>query len=388
MPTIHTQLYNILEVSPNASIDEIKKAFRRLAVKYHPDKHTDETDKTEAGIKFKDISRAYDVLSDPERRMKYDATGDEDGDESRPNDGNFPFPFPFFAAQREPKATPVKVKLNVTLEEIYRGKDCTVNFECMRICRKCSGKGGTNSNKCNKCRDGYVTTMNSVGRGMYQQIRSPCSGCKGKAFVCESVCETCDGEKIIPTMITETITVNPGTEDGETIVLENKGHELPSRTKAVCGDVVVIVEVQKHPSFSRKGRNLYHHVDLPLAKALCGGKVVVEHLDGHQIVLELDEVIRPDQSYYVNGEGMPKQDCRDDRGDLIVNFNVVYPETLDQSAKEALKMYLNWTNDDLPVLMENHYITKLRPYTEDKTQEQDSNDDSTNATPNVQCAQQ
>ena len=203
-----TKFYDILGVSPTASEAELKKAYRKMALKYHPDKNPD------AGDKFKEISQAYEVLSDAKKRSIYDEGGEQAIKEGQGRGGGgFSSPMDIFnmffgggggpgmgGSHRSSKSKPIVHKLGVTLEELYNGKTRKLAVSRDLKCEGCDGKGGSNVLKCDVCRGtGVRVMMKQLGPGMIQQIQSPCSDCgaQGEKIDPAKRCKTCSGKKTV-----------------------------------------------------------------------------------------------------------------------------------------------------------------------------------------------
>lgn len=341
-------LYAILGVSKRASISDIKKAYHRLAKEYHPDKNEDE------GHKFKEISFAYEVLSNPEKREIYDRHGvqglREGGGSGFPHDifgdvfgglfGGSPFggsPFGGLfggggrrhGGPRRRKVQDTVQPLKVTLEDLYNGKAASVKVDRQVICSKCQGQGGKPGamQPCRSCRgSGMKVTMRPLGPGMVQQVQSVCSDCSGEGELINEKdrCKVCRGKKVTQESKGIEILVNPGMKDGQKITLHGQGDQMPG---AESGNIVVILQQEEHKTFSRKVHDLYLTHQLGMTEALCGMQFVVRQLDGRNLVLSSPAglVIEPDAIRCVKGEGMPIHKRPQDKGNLYIKFEIIFP---------------------------------------------------------------
>lgn len=377
---IDTKLYDILLVEPDADYETIKRAYRKLAVKYHPDKHSID-DKAKAEEKFKEITRAYEIISNPELREKYDMFGESSLDldcDQQPNPmdfigkmfGGFKFGDQFPSKKTKPK--PIVVPINTTLEDVFNENTVNVKYSRKIYCTKCNGKGGSNSVKCANCNGrGVSIIVNQIGPGMIQHSHSTCYKCRGKGEIVKNKCDNCAGDTMIDEECCEEVKLHKHLNNDDQIIINNKGNWLcPDIEK---GDLIIIVKIDKHPVFDRKGIHLHCTLPIPLSKALCGGQFIVNHLDNHQILVNLVNVISPNKLYRIANEGMC---CKNghDRGDLVIKFDVQFPETIDNKIKEKLKTILNYKNDDNDKLGSNYYETDLVEWTS-KSNNTINNDD-------------
>lgn len=368
-----TKLYDILGVSPSASDDEIKRSFRKLAVKYHPDKigHiTDEKLKAEYSEKFKEISKANEILSDPQSRKKYDKFG-----ENVPNSHEGMNPFEMFARQERQakRIPPIGVPIKISLENVYHCKKQKITYNRKKWCSCCNGLGGENVTICNKCQGkGAIIQMVQLAPGFVTQTQGPCHKCKGKGKCADKICAKCNGDCIIDETVEEIIPLEKGIKNGDKIIIHNKGHHPEKKSEA--GDVVVIVEIEPHNSYQQKGNNLIYEQSIDLVDALCGGQIILHHLGGHQIIVKLDQIIHPGQLYYLHGEGLAAK-SGNDKGDLIINFKIIFPKSLDENTKHAISKALSKSTPKSTKTSDNCYESTLQIYrgTLDVESENDDN---------------
>ncbi|KAI9281195.1 hypothetical protein BY458DRAFT_430181 [Sporodiniella umbellata] len=337
---VETKYYEILEIETSATESEIKKAM-----KYHPDKNPDE------GERFKEISHAYEILSDPNARASYDQFGEEgpggagggygmSADELFANlfggggggGGDFGFGGGDFyggAPPRPRKGETMKYPLSVKLEDLYNGKRTRLALEKNVICSNCDGKGGKTgaTRKCGTCKGrGFKVAMRQVGMGMIQQMQVPCEDCRHTGEIAKDRCKKCKGKKVTVEKKYLDIYIEKGMVDGQKIVQKGEGDQEPG---VEPGDVVIVLNQNEHKVFERKGADLLCKVKISLTEALCGfDKILVRHLDGRGIQVKQlpGHVIKPGMVKRVPNEGMPAYRNHDSRGDLYIQFDVEFPD--------------------------------------------------------------
>jgi len=341
--------YKLLGVTRSAKQNEIKKAYRKLAPLYHPDKHpNDEVKKA----KFQEISNAYEVLSDDEKRRIYDQYGEEGLKKGvRGGSGAFDFDdiFSMFnggGQQRKrkdelPKANPLKIKLHVTLEDLYNGKDFEVLQRRQILCPHCRGTGAENSDDVSSCPDcsgsGVKIVTQKLGPGFVQRMQTTCDRCGGKGRIVTSTCSHCSGSKVDTAEQLISLFIERGMPDGHEIVSESDGDEKPGEEP---GDLIFIISAAPHKRFERKGNDLYMTISISLLQALVGFSKSFKHLDGHDVLIERDSVTKPGLQITVAGEGMPHYGFATQKGDLYVTFTILFPTTLTDEQKEGFKNLL------------------------------------------------
>lgn len=335
-------LYDRLEVSPSASVEEIKKAYRKLALKYHPDKNPDPS----ATEKFKEISQAYEVLSDETKRRNYDRFGMKslqgDGRPTmNPEDifaaffsGGFPAGFPGGSERYEDRySRNIGKQMVFTMAELYTGKTVTVEFTRNRNCKSCSGTGGKNGKKPTPCAScggrGIKVELRQIGPQMMQQSQVPCSSCQGHGSTMPpaDVCPACQGARVVPEEAQLMINVRPGSYHGMKIIREGEGNQEPGKE---VGPFILVVAEKPHDRFRRSGphgQDLVMEVTISLYEALTGLRFKFSSLDDRVLFVESDSVIEPDEIRKLEHEGMPKTNALS-RGDLYIVFHVEFPKHL------------------------------------------------------------
>jgi DnaJ family protein A protein 1 len=352
-----TKFYDVLGVAPTADDNSLKKAYRKLAMKYHPDKNP------EAGDKFKEISMAYEVLSNPEKRKLYDQAGEQGIKEGGSGGGGGMNPMdifdmffgggggdPFgrggsFGRQRGPRRTKNLVhQLSVSLEDMYNGTVRKLALQKNVICDGCEGIGGKPGavQKCPNCRGtGMQVRIQQLGPGMMQQIQSMCGECHGEGERVDPKlrCKKCNGRKVNRERKILEVSVDKGMEDGQKVTFSGEGDQEPGLEP---GDIIIVLDEKAHALFKRNGQDLIMKMDISLTEALTGLKKAVKTLDERTLVIQTvrGEVIKSGDLKMVRGEGMPQYRNPFEKGRLIIQFNVVFPPSLEPSVAEKLASIL------------------------------------------------
>lgn len=288
-----TAYYDLLGVKPNATADELKKSYRKLALKYHPDKNPDK----ESAEKFKNISHAYEVLSDAKKRELYDKGGEQALKEGGLSESSFSSPMDIFEMffggggagrrRRENKGKDVIHQMGVSLEDMYNGTTRKLALQKNVICDKCGGKGGKEGavQRCNTCKgSGSQVILNQLGAGMYQQIHTTCRDCDGtgEKINPKDMCKTCQGRKIVQERKILEVHIDKGMEDGQKISFFGEGDQSPGLEP---GDIIIILEEREHTVFKRRDMDLFMKMEITLSEALCGFKRTIKTLDNRFLVI-------------------------------------------------------------------------------------------------------
>ncbi|CAM9264194.1 unnamed protein product [Chrysoparadoxa australica] len=338
------EFYNTLGVKKDANESEIKKAYRKLALKNHPDKGGDPE-------KFKEITLAYEVLSDPEKRKQYDQYGKE-GINEEGGPGHSPediFSMFFGGGGRRGPSGPRKGEdlvhpLKVSLDDLYNGKTCRLAITRDKVCGACEGRGGKPGAEkpCSGCRGQGVTIQyRQIGPGMVQKIQAACSDCKGegKTIPSKDKCKECSGKKVVKERKVLEVHITKGMKNGQKITFSGEADEAPGM---LPGDVIFVVQEKEHATFKRKGADLLIQRKLTLGESLCGFHFVIEHMDGRilRVSNKPGEVVKPDQIKMIDSEGMPHHGNPYTKGRLFILFKVQFPDTLSESDVKQLSVLL------------------------------------------------
>jgi len=340
--------YDLLGVSRDSSDSQIKKAYRKLSLKYHPDKDPS----PEAKQKFVDLANAYEVLGDEEKRRIYDQYGEE----GLKNNGqqNFHNPFDIFSSfggfgrasghqqMQQNKGPDVEVELEVTLKDLYLGRVMEVAYRKQTLCQKCRGTGAKKASDvatCGGCKgSGMKIRVQQLGPGFVQQTQTVCDECGGKGKKVTSTCPHCGGKKIEVGEDTILISIEKGMKDGEKLVFSQQADEAPDTTP---GDLVFRLATIPHKRFTRKGNDLHLSLTVSLLEALVGFNKKIKHLDGHTFDVIRDEVTKPGQIITIKEEGMPQHNLASQTGDLHIEVTVKFPTSLTEEQKEGFKKLLS-----------------------------------------------
>jgi DnaJ family protein A protein 2 len=349
-PVDNEKFYKVLGVPKNSSVDEIKKAFRKMAMQYHPDKNP----APEAGEKFKEISAAYEVLSDPQKREMYDQYGEEGLKEGgfHASDASSIFE-QFFGGgmfggggRRGPrKGEDIGYALQVTLKELYIGKSTKIKINRNVVCQPCAGKGVTKegaSQKCTICRgSGVKLVQMRLGPGLVQQLQQPCDACRATGEVIDEKfrCKACGGNKVTQEAKVVEVNIEKGSKNGEKLVFYGEGEQEPGIPP---GDV--IIQIREKPDetgkWQRQGDDLIYHATISLVEALTGFEFHIKHLDDRILVVknEPNTIIKPGDIKRVDNEGMPVKGAGLVKGKLYLKFDVNFPMPGDLADPKKVSM--------------------------------------------------
>jgi DnaJ-related protein SCJ1 len=343
--------YQILGISRQASLREIKKAYRELSLKYHPDKNKEDPN---AQKKFVEISNAYDVLSDEEKRRIYDQFGEE-GLKQGGGPNPFRSPFDFFSnfgfggggggghthTHEQRKGPSVEIPLEVTLNDLYTGKELLIGHRKQVLCHKCRGTGANDPNDVQTCPDckgtGTKVFTQQLGPGFITQTQRTCDRCGGRGRIVKSTCPVCKGSKISIDDETFTVIVEKGMPEDYHITFEQEADEAPDITP---GDVIFKIKTSPHKRFVRQGNDLYTKMNVSLLEALVGFSRRIPHLDGHKVQIDKQDITKPGEIIKISEEGMPYHEFPSQKGDLFVEFSIKMPTSLTEEQKQAFKTLL------------------------------------------------
>ena len=351
-----TKLYDILEINPDATDAQIKKAYNKLSKIWHPDKHTDLDEKKEATERFQEINQAKETLLNKDSRKIYDDIGmdffnaeNQTAQNAGPNPfadfgnifgGGFPFNMGGMQQQRQKQPENIVEPINVTLEQIYNEETINFSYKQKNNCSKCNGEG-TKTGKTSKCEGckGQGIKIQMVRMGpMVQQSMVECHQCNGKGKIIkdEDKCELCEGkghvvkEKTIPVKLISRL------NHGFKMALEGKGHQL----KDYKTDLILVINEKPNAQFKRYDNDLFVELDLKLYQALFGFDKLLTHMDGRKLHLSSSGSTDFRMIRKINNEGMKVSN--NSNGDLYVRFNIILPNfsSLPNDTKSQLKSLL------------------------------------------------
>lgn len=327
--------YEVLGVDKNATPEEIKKAYRKLAKESHPDKNPDDK---EAEEKFKLGAEAYEVLNDADKRAKYDRYGHNESEYG--NHVNMDDIFSRFGDIFGRNMQPVErvgqnmnLILKLTLNEIFTGVTKKYKYNRTDSCETCNGHGGTDVNSCPVCKgSGNVTRVIQTNMGMMRQT-SPCQVCDGTGSTFTTQCPDCkgDGLKTIEEIIE--LQVPSGVIDGMTFIMGGKGHGIKSGR---AGDLLIRVQELQHDIFTRSGSDLRMNLKLKYPQMVLGDKVDIETIEGTNIRVTIPEFSEVGSNLRIQNKGMKTMNREDNRGDLILTLGVEIPKEINDDVKSLL----------------------------------------------------
>ncbi len=348
--------YEVLGVSKNATDDDLKKAYRKLAKQYHPDMHPGDK---EAEAKFKEASEAYAVLSDADKRRQYDQFGHAAFEGGAGGAGGFDFSGMDFsdifgdifgdffgggmgrrsASNGPMRGANVRTSVRITFEEAAFGCNKELELVLKDECDACHGSGakpGTSKVTCAKCggKGRVVMTQQSLF-GMVQNVTA-CPDCGGTGQMIKEKCPDCQGSGYIARKKHIVVDIPAGIDNGQSVRIREKGE--PGANGGPRGDLLVEVRVSQHPIFQRQGYDLYSNAPISFAQAALGGEVIIDTLDG-KVSYEVKPGTQTDTRIRLRGKGVPSLRNKNMRGDHYVNLVVQVPTSLSGKAKEALRAF-------------------------------------------------
>jgi len=375
--------YEVLGISKNASEDEIKKSYRKQALKYHPDRNPGDK---EAEENFKEAAEAYEVLSDSEKRQRYDQFGHA-GLGGAAGGGHFTnvedifshfgdlfsdFGFGGFggfggsrsSGRRTTKGSNLRVKVKLTIAEIAKGVEKKIKVNKYVSCQTCSGtgaKGGDGYSTCSTCHGaGQVTRIANTMLGR-MQTSSVCPTCGGEGKIIKSKCTSCYGEGIVKE--TEVIDINIPAGVGEGMQLNVAGRGNAARRGGINGDLLILIEEEKDPNLIRDGNDLIYPLYLSFPQAAIGDTVEIPTIEGI-VKIKIDAGTQPGKILRLRGKGLPEVNGYG-RGDLLVNINIWVPKNLSKDEERQIEKLKDSENfKPKPAAGEKNFFERMRNYFE------------------------
>ena len=342
--------YESLGVSKDADASTVKKAYRKLAMKYHPDRN----DTPEAEAKFKEISEAYEVLSDDEKRSIYDRFG-HDGLKGQMGGGGFSSAEDIFSQifdgffggggfggggggggrrTRRPKGSDYQIEEEITLASCLHKQDREIVVPYEKECAQCDGSGaapGTSPVRCSTCHGhGQV----AIDHGIIRMAQT-CPTCRGQGTIIKKRCKKCKGGGKVPDEQTVKVHIPAGVDSGMRLRVKGKGEPAPKGGDP--GDLYVILRVEDHPTLQREGESLVTDLPIDMVTACLGGELMIDGIDG-EVEVEVESGIQPDDVIKIRGEGMPQLNSSK-RGDLFLRVVVQIPKELSEAQRDHLASF-------------------------------------------------
>ena len=350
--------YEVLGVQKGASEDELKRAYRKLAKQYHPDMNPGNT---EAEVKFKEVNEAYEILSDPDKREKYDTYGHAAFDPSMGGGAGFGgfggfgggagFDFgDIFSSifggggggrtrSNVIDGDDISIRVTISFEESVFGCKKEISFARIEACDECGGSGaasGTKPETCQTCKGtGSVRVQQNMGFGFMETQRA-CGNCKGSGKIVKTPCKNCNGKGFVRVNKKMDVSIPAGIDSEQRIILRGQGSA--GRNGGVNGDLIILVRVLPHTIFERSGDNLYCEVPISFAEAALGAEIDIPIIGGKTEKFTIPEGTQTDTSFTLKGRGIPNVNTKR-KGDFIITVNVETPKNLTSKQKELLSAF-------------------------------------------------
>lgn len=372
--------YEVLEVSKNASKEEIKKAYRQHALKYHPDKN--QGDK-QAEEKFKEAAEAYEILSDEQKKQRYDQFGHAGMRGGAAGGGGFSGAgmsmediFSQFgdifggfggfggsrSSRRITKGSNLRVKVSLSLKEVAKGVEKNIKIKKYISCKTCHGsgaRGDSGSVTCHTCRgSGHVTRIANTMLGQ-MQTSATCPTCNGEGKIIKDRCTNCHGEGIVKEQEVIKINIPAGVEEGMQLNVSGKGNA--ARRGGINGDLIVLIEEEKHPELIRDGNDLLYQLFLSFPDAAIGSNVEIPTIDG-KVKIRIEPGTQPGKILRLRGKGIPDIN-RYGKGDILAIINVWIPKNLSKDEQKLIEKFRDSESfKPNPGNAENGFFERIRNY--------------------------
>ncbi|MEM4336615.1 MAG: molecular chaperone DnaJ [Candidatus Woesearchaeota archaeon] len=353
--------YSILGVSRNASQEEIKRAYKLLAKKYHPDLNKEKN----AEEKFKEINEAYRVLSDEKLRQRYDKFGTAEEQFSGFQAGDFGFDFgdffdtifqefPFGARRGPRRGADLRYDIEIELEEAALGAEKKISFEKYEKCSHCKGVGGTKIEQCHSCHGtGYTQTTRKTFFGVFSTTTT-CNKCKGEGTIVKEKCKFCGGEGRVVKEKTIKVKIPVGIENGTSIRIAGEGE--PGEKNAPPGDLYIFVKIKKHKIFERKDNDIFVTIPISFVQAVFGDEIEVPTLEG-KAKLKIPEGTQTETLFRLKGKGI-KNIRTGEYGDEFVKVRIYTPTKLNMQQRKALQEFAKFSGED--IFPQKNLFSKLK----------------------------
>lgn len=381
--------YEVLGVGKNATEDEIKKAYRKLAIKYHPDRNPDDA---KAEEKFKEAAEAYDVLHDPQKRQAYDQFGFDGpagaggfggfgggggfsmddifsmfGDVFGGRGGGFGGFGSFGGGRRQTtrhRGSDLRLKVRLTLQEVATG--VTKKFKVRKDieCSHCHGSGaeaGSGTETCPHCHGSGVEIRRQQSIFGEVQTQTTCHVCNGEGSIIKNKCHECGGTGVVKGEEVVEIKIPAGVAEGMVVNVPGKGNA--GQHNGIPGDIQVLIEEEPNDTFVRDGNNVIYNLLLDFPTATLGGSVDIPTIDGKSVRIKIEPGTQPGKTLRLRGKGLPEvQGYGYGMGDLVVNISVYVPKTLSKSEKEIIESLKDSDNFKGDVVTKRTIFQKFKNY--------------------------
>ena len=365
--------YEVLEISKDASVDEIKKAYRKKAVQYHPDRHPDNKDAEE---KFKEVAEAYEILSNDDKRSKYDRFG-HNMNNMGGGFGGFDFgdgidPFDLFSqffggggsrgssrGNRQSRGSDLRVRVRLTLKDVLNGVEKQIKVKKQVACQHCSSTGakdGKSIKTCGTCHGtGQVTrVMNTMLGAMRTQ--SVCPDCAGQGQTILERCTYCHGAGVVSGEEVISVKIPAGVAEGMQLSMRGKGNA--AKNGGVDGDLLIIIQEEEHPDLIREDNNLIYNLLLDFPTACLGGEVEIPLVEG-TMKIKIPAGTQPNTLQKFPGKGLPSVNSYG-KGEYVVNINIYVPECLNDAEKKIMEQLLQHENFRTSVSIIDKFKRKIK----------------------------
>ena len=343
--------YEVLGVGKNATDDELKKAYRRLAKKYHPDANPD--NKEEAEKKFKEVNEAYEVLSDKQKRQMYDQFGFDGPNFGGASGGQGGFYSSYASRSRNSnaprKGADLKINIEITFEEAYLGAEKEISITRNEKCKSCNGSGaknGTSPETCPTCKGtGKIRQVISTPIGQ-MSTQKTCSTCSGTGKIIKEHCPECRGKGTVKKSAKLKFKIPEGIDDGRAIVLQGEGE--PGTNGGTNGDLYIVVHIKKHNIYTRQGEHVFCEIPITFTGAALGTEIEVPMVDGNKEKYKIPEGTATGTRFVIKNKGFKAVNANW-RGDFVFTVVVQVPKKLTAEQRKLLVELAKTMNEQPPI---------------------------------------